>query len=238
MSDRKSAGTLELLEFTFRDDREREYPLRLVIVDHQVWFLATDVRRILKCHMVVMFTGHEFDDYIQIDRRYLGSGKSNLGDMRDEVWLITERKLYAASAGYREGTGDRFKAWVMQEVMPTVRHLEVRSICRTDLPVVRKTVKLTDTISAKRAPTAAVRRMARSPHVLYRFYDSAGRLLYVGITLNLPGRMQAHRSDQPWWYEVSDVRVEPYPSRRSVLAAESLAIRTERPLYNIAQNIA
>ena len=67
---------------------------------------------------------------------------------------------------------------------------------------------------------------------LYRFYDKRGRLLYVGITNSPPSRFRQHGRDKEWWQEVSDIKIEPHPSREEVLAAESEAIRTEAPYYN------
>lgn len=73
-------------------------------------------------------------------------------------------------------------------------------------------------------------------HALYRFYDSDGRLLYVGITADLGGRLNRHGDDKPWWSDVTRVVVEHHQSRTAVLAAERAAILDERPLHNIVHN--
>lgn len=71
------------------------------------------------------------------------------------------------------------------------------------------------------------------PHVLYRFFDAGGDLLYVGVT-NDPGRRWSrHASDKPWWNEVDRIEIDRYPDRTSVLAAERKAVQDERPRYNV-----
>jgi len=73
-------------------------------------------------------------------------------------------------------------------------------------------------------------------HTLYRFFGHDGRLLYVGITADPGVRWKAHAKDKPWWAEVANVTVEPYDSREAVLAAETAAIASEGPLYNVMHN--
>lgn len=85
--------------------------------------------------------------------------------------------------------------------------------------------------------TAALRaRRDTAPQALYRFYDAAGRLLYVGITADLPRRLGRHKRDRPWWADVTRVEVAHYPDRENALAAEAEAITDERPLYNVRHN--
>lgn len=71
------------------------------------------------------------------------------------------------------------------------------------------------------------------PQALYRFFDQAGDLLYVGISANPAGRWGQHRHDKPWWSEVATVGIEEFPSRPAVEDAERRAIRSERPRYNV-----
>lgn len=77
---------------------------------------------------------------------------------------------------------------------------------------------------------------AKTPHVLYRFYDEDGSLLYIGITLDLPARMRAHRGDKPWWTEVYRIEIEHFDSRPEVDRAERESILNERPKYNVMYN--
>lgn len=69
---------------------------------------------------------------------------------------------------------------------------------------------------------------------LYRFYDAADRLLYVGITGDPADRWARHAAEKPWWPDVARHSVEWLPSREVALAAEAAAIVAEGPLHNVA----
>ena len=68
---------------------------------------------------------------------------------------------------------------------------------------------------------------------LYRHFDKAGALLYVGISSNALSRAGQHFSEKMWAIEVVRFTVEHFPDREAALAAEKHAIITERPKYNI-----
>lgn len=72
---------------------------------------------------------------------------------------------------------------------------------------------------------------------LYRFFDTSGRLLYVGISNDALRRMREHqrRGLVPSDYSMTATA---YPDRRSALAAERHAIRTEDPLRNDVHRVA
>lgn len=70
-------------------------------------------------------------------------------------------------------------------------------------------------------------------HCLYRLYDDLGDLLYIGIAVNPARRFIEHQSRSAWWLEVARRELEWHPDRRSVEAAETLAIRNERPAFNV-----
>ncbi len=72
---------------------------------------------------------------------------------------------------------------------------------------------------------------------LYRFFDSNGVLLYVGISGRTLARWQEHKTSQPWWPRVAHVTVDHLPDRPSAIQAESDAIRTEMPTYNKAGTV-
>lgn len=76
------------------------------------------------------------------------------------------------------------------------------------------------------------------PHILYRFYDRTGVLLYVGITVDFETRMAAHSKDKAWWSQVDRkaTHVEYHDCRRDALDAERDAIRAERPVHNDHHN--
>lgn len=71
------------------------------------------------------------------------------------------------------------------------------------------------------------------PTALYRLYDKAGVLLYIGITTALKKRMAKHADDQPWWHMVSRKTVVWHDARQEASRAETEAINTENPKYNI-----
>lgn len=75
--------------------------------------------------------------------------------------------------------------------------------------------------------------MARDRTTLYRFFGADGRLLYVGITMRLPVRLEEHQEWQPWWAEVVGATMEHFTSRRGAERAELAAIAAERPAYNV-----
>lgn len=68
---------------------------------------------------------------------------------------------------------------------------------------------------------------------LYRFFDAAGRLLYVGITDRGPRRWREHMVTQPWWDDVASSTIEHVGDRVAAEEAERIAIQTEKPLHNV-----
>jgi predicted GIY-YIG superfamily endonuclease len=71
---------------------------------------------------------------------------------------------------------------------------------------------------------------------LYRFFDKAGQLLYIGISNCIPRRLDQHEDTKPWFTEASQITVEHHPTRLAALAKEKKAIKAERPKYNIQHN--
>jgi hypothetical protein len=74
-----------------------------------------------------------------------------------------------------------------------------------------------------------------SEQTLYRYW-SGETLLYVGISINAYQRASQHSDNSQWWAEATHVTFEKYPSREDVIIAEKIAIRKERPIYNITHN--
>lgn len=74
--------------------------------------------------------------------------------------------------------------------------------------------------------------MNEGPTALYRYRDEEGRTVYVGITGNPDGRDQTHVIDSAWHSFCSPMEVEWFGTLADAQAAERLAIRTERPLFN------
>lgn len=69
---------------------------------------------------------------------------------------------------------------------------------------------------------------------LYRFYDEADQLLYVGITGDPRARWAQHAAERAWWPDVARHSVEWLDSREDAEAAELAAITAEGPLHNVA----
>lgn len=68
----------------------------------------------------------------------------------------------------------------------------------------------------------------------YRYFDSEGRLLYIGITKNLFDRQDAHQRTQTWWHEVASATFTHFETRQDALAYEARMIGIEFPKYNKA----
>lgn len=67
---------------------------------------------------------------------------------------------------------------------------------------------------------------------LYRFFNSGDELLYVGVTIRLDRRLSEHRRADRWGAVVR-VTTELFPSAVDAREAELVAIRTERPRWNV-----
>ncbi len=75
-----------------------------------------------------------------------------------------------------------------------------------------------------------------SETALYRFYDGAGDLLYVGISIRPWDRWKQHRGEKEWWHEVKQITLDRYPDVTTALSAERAAIVAESPRYNVVHN--
>lgn len=68
---------------------------------------------------------------------------------------------------------------------------------------------------------------------LYRLFNNADVLLYVGVANRPPERFNTHLSLKRWWDEVVRTDLEWHETRKAALTAERTAILIENPLYNI-----
>lgn len=66
---------------------------------------------------------------------------------------------------------------------------------------------------------------------MYRLYDGAGMLLYIGSAYDPDHRCKAHRS-KPWWPLVARREDQWLEGRRPAYVAEMRAIASERPRFN------
>jgi predicted GIY-YIG superfamily endonuclease len=71
---------------------------------------------------------------------------------------------------------------------------------------------------------------------LYRFFDHADVLMYVGVTTSFGRRWTEHAKVKAWYPQVHHQTVTWFDSRQAALDAEAIAIREECPLHNISQS--
>lgn len=69
-------------------------------------------------------------------------------------------------------------------------------------------------------------------HVVYRFYDMNGGLLYLGYSAQFHARLRSHQTTSPWWSEVHSSRLAIYDNAPQALAMEAEGIREEQPQHN------
>jgi predicted GIY-YIG superfamily endonuclease len=69
---------------------------------------------------------------------------------------------------------------------------------------------------------------------LYRLYNAEDQLLYVGISWSAMSRLAQHKNEKRWWKTVARVDIEHFATRKQALQAESVAIKNEQPVHNIA----
>lgn len=70
------------------------------------------------------------------------------------------------------------------------------------------------------------------PYMVYRLYDAAGDLLYVGQTGDFLVRIRGHFQQSRWWSEVDRWFLEPHQTMQSSIDAEIEAIQNEHPRHN------
>lgn len=71
---------------------------------------------------------------------------------------------------------------------------------------------------------------------LYRHFNNKNELLYVGISLSAVARLSQHKKHANWFNTITRVEIETFDTRMQVVKAEKIAIKAERPLYNIIHN--
>jgi hypothetical protein len=73
--------------------------------------------------------------------------------------------------------------------------------------------------------------------VLYRFFDTDGRLLYVGKSVNVWRRFKDHKRGSAFYPEAASVTLQRgFDSEDALARAEITAIQSESPRFNIAHN--
>jgi predicted GIY-YIG superfamily endonuclease len=79
--------------------------------------------------------------------------------------------------------------------------------------------------------TRALRRLT-DMHAVYRMFDTAGTLLYVGLTAQ-PGRRIDQHCEKRWFPQVTTISVEWHPHLAAARLAEKEAIEWEWPRHNV-----
>src|SRR3990172_1752243 len=72
---------------------------------------------------------------------------------------------------------------------------------------------------------------------LYRHFDRDGKLLYIGVSLSVIGRLGCHKQNSHWFKKIAHIDIDQYSSKEAALIAEKLAIKKENPLHNIEHKI-
>lgn len=70
---------------------------------------------------------------------------------------------------------------------------------------------------------------------LYRHFNARGVLLYVGVSNSPLYRFKSHRNYSHWSDEIVRMDIEHFPCRKSAFAAETAAIKSEKPRHNVRQ---
>jgi predicted GIY-YIG superfamily endonuclease len=89
----------------------------------------------------------------------------------------------------------------------------------------------------KALPLSVQRRKAVEQRTaVYRFFNTTGELLYVGITNDPKTRFAYHARQKAdtWWPLVERHTIDWYDNRTEAAAVEVAAIKTEAPLYNMS----
>ncbi|MDX3298685.1 GIY-YIG nuclease family protein [Streptomyces scabiei] len=70
------------------------------------------------------------------------------------------------------------------------------------------------------------------PTAVYRLYDAAGQLLYVGSAFDPTRRLRQHAAQKSWWPEVDPTRtLIEWHGEEDAAKVEHTAARTERPAH-------
>lgn len=72
------------------------------------------------------------------------------------------------------------------------------------------------------------------PHTytVYRCYDAADQLIYIGCAFTAKARFAQHRQRTEWWSEVDRIEQEPVTGRRAALTHERALIEQHEPKHN------
>ena len=75
-----------------------------------------------------------------------------------------------------------------------------------------------------------------SSYVLYRAFDANEKLLYVGQSTSVMGRLKEHIKSSEWSGFVNNITFQRFANERQLFRAELKAIQEEKPMYNKTHN--
>ena len=75
-----------------------------------------------------------------------------------------------------------------------------------------------------------------SSYVLYRAFDANEKLLYVGQSTSVIGRLKEHIKSSEWSGFVDNITLQRFTNERQLFRAEMKAIKEEKPMYNKTHN--
>ena len=164
--------------------------------------------------------------------------------MQEELILRRLDSLTAAVAGYARLTGQRLTRAEVCERLGIHRNTLPSYIKERGFPGPTRDGKwlLADVLEWECGPEwqpsadEAPRPPSGGGYKLYRHFDSAGTLLYVGISLDALRRLCEHRQTASWYERIARVEVQQLPTMAAARRAERWAICDEKPLHNIAMN--
>lgn len=139
--------------------------------------------------------------------------------------------------------GKRYDAAVTKDEIHLAAERQIRRLVeecpplsdeqRVRLAAMFAPVSVADRSPESTRPTGTpIRPVGQGRTYLYRFFDAAGALLYVGIAANVEIRMSTHERTSAWFARASRVTVALCVTRDDALALEALAIASEAPEYN------
>ena len=70
-------------------------------------------------------------------------------------------------------------------------------------------------------------------YILYRHFDRAGALLYVGKSCRLRERISTHAAQSTWFDQIANITLVHFKTAEGLATAERQAIKTENPRHNI-----
>tara|TARA_R100000322_G_C5409304_1_gene183423 strand:- start:423 stop:872 length:450 start_codon:yes stop_codon:yes gene_type:complete len=76
----------------------------------------------------------------------------------------------------------------------------------------------------------------KTTHILYRMWNAKEELIYIGISKSAIVRLSQHQQTKEWATEIHNITLEYFYSRELCKLAETKAIKSEKPKYNIVHN--